>query len=183
MPSAPSEATIEYEMDHFLNNEFVKRGDVSLRFVRGKQEVTFGASSLDQASADAFRDLVASDGYYRVRLRPKGASSGPSASVRACSLQSSSFLEAFTFQADETGAVLGLDYRTPVSTCGARGKIASAGTSFKSKGRVSTGAEGRRPDMAKLAGIGEKPKAPEKGFFQKYWMYILIGFFVFVALR
>jgi len=132
-------------------------------------------------------------------------------SVPACSLLSSNYRELFTFHVDVHGAVVALDYKTPISErdCPANAKT---GESLKlhPKGKISLGRAGERPKDIHRAfsfaaptadgeqpqpqqqqqqqqqqpgqGADGKPQEQPQSFLQKYWLYLVIGAVVLLQL-
>mmetsp|Transcript_26068 Transcript_26068/g.41949 ORF Transcript_26068/g.41949 Transcript_26068/m.41949 type:complete len:286 (+) Transcript_26068:104-961(+) len=181
----PDDGLLKYTMEHSLGLDggFVNRTDVTVKILRGGRgaEVKIGGYIFDKDAVKNFKDLVGSDAYYRVQIKPKtkkqSSTEFPMASVKACALEMSGFLEAFTFHLDSFGNVLALDYKTPIVACGGKKpkKKVAEGIKFRSKGRIASVQEGKKPDLTKLI-LAEKNKAaPQKSFFQKYWMFIAIG--------
>ncbi|GAB5367795.1 hypothetical protein AAMO2058_001262000 [Amorphochlora amoebiformis] len=173
------DGTFTYELEHSIEaGEFTKRGSVTIKLSRSsknKGDVSISEFEFDKETTAKFKDLISEHKYYRLRLtKPGNASTSPMASVKACALEMSNFLEAFTFNMDPLGNIIAFDYLTPVVTCATPKIRVSEGTKFKSKGRVAIGKEGVRPDLTKLI-LAEKKGPPPKSFLQKYWIYILIA--------
>jgi len=196
------DSTFTYFLEHSLDGgtTFKKRQTLALKYSNKKPpEISFGEFEFDELSVKQFKELVLSDEYYRMRVVSASSASSassssssssssstsssssssshvcPMASVKACQLEASNFLEAFTFQVDAYANLIAMDYKTPLVTCAKQPKYpVSESSKFRSKARLSLGLEGKKPDLTRI--IKEKNQGPPpKSFLQKYWLYILIG--------
>ena len=75
-----------------------------------------------QQELEVFKDLVKSDGFYRVRVVADAATSAPSgdadgpyvmASIRACQMLLHQFDEQFLFHMDDANNIISLEYQNP----------------------------------------------------------------------
>jgi len=184
----PEDGVLKFVMEHSLssNGSFVPRSEMTMKFLRKKNaDINFEEFTFSSEDATQFKSMVKRGQFYSVRVVPQSGNDGsgifPMASVKACALEASSFLEAFTFHVDKYGSVLALDYKTPISSCNVPPKKkVSEGLKFRSKARVQGAQEGKRPDLTKLI-LAEKKKPPQKSFLQKYWMFIAIGVVVLLT--
>jgi len=213
-------AVFSFLLEHNLGRDggFRPRGSVDLLFGQGKvntNAVRFADAELSSAEAAQFQKLLSSGGFYSVRVvqprRDGRQIAAPiTSSVPACSLLSSNYRELFTFHVDVHGAVVALDYKTPISErdCPANAKT---GESLKlhPKGKISLGRAGERPkdihrsfSFAAPTADGEqqpqqqqpqqqqqqgqaadgKPQEQPQSFLQKYWLYLVIGAVVLLQL-
>uniref|UniRef100_A0A7S1GAW3 ER membrane protein complex subunit 10 n=1 Tax=Bicosoecida sp. CB-2014 TaxID=1486930 RepID=A0A7S1GAW3_9STRA len=209
-----STTTQVFELEHSLGGPFVPRGTLELRVnqLTGKTAGKFvggghGLSTADDAAA--FRQLMADDGFYRVRTRSQplnAASSFTMTSIRACVLARLRFEERILLHVDGSGALQAMDYVTPAGVGGreCREKDADAVTApvvFKSAAKVvapqevpgipasaigglsiPTSAPGATPQPATTAQPADGDKKPdERGFFSRY-MWIIIPVVAIMAL-
>lgn len=164
-----------------------------------------GLSSEEDAAA--FRDLVANDGFYRLRARSDPddpASPFAVTSIRACLLARLKFKERIQLHVDGAGKLQSMEYHAPPSlgTVECRTKDAegiAAGSSFSPSAKVVAAdivngiperavggmqvpkAAGAPPTPAPTTGEGEKPTEQQGSFFSRY-MWIIIPVVAIMAL-
>tara|TARA_B110001452_G_scaffold92171_1_gene75992 strand:+ start:107 stop:913 length:807 start_codon:yes stop_codon:yes gene_type:complete len=171
---------------------------VSATGAAGRASARVAQGKLGGAELDGFQALLATGGYYTLRL-PSVLSQPDSppvmASVSVCSLAASRFEEQIHLNMLTNGRVTGLSYLLPktVATCPAKGlpRLALDEVLFNTTVTVLFPEEGAKPlgkvpdfgflppvAMQKVkqqteGGEGEGAPKGNESFLRKYWMYIL----------
>lgn len=182
-----------YFIDHLIAGSFQQRARVELKFSQLKSQGSAHISQLSgEESVGAVKELAASKSLYTIRIRPSQAqlddvkSEYVTASVPACALAASGFRELLTFHVDVYGHVMGVTYKTPVTSC--QGDVAVGRSKFDTKASISMGRPAEKPKNVRSqyaaaaaaadaeAGAqqgAEGGKEAPKSFLSQYWMYIV----------
>jgi len=199
-----SDLAVEHSVD---GRTWSPRGSVALTIDMGKKQVAlkFASNTYEMSDSEvaAFKDTVAADAFYKVRIRVEDGSNWMMASTPACSLLASRFRETFRFHIDKAGSLLGFEYSPIVH---ARGCLASevpanvkllskAGAELPSEAHVVpiTAIGGANPQIpagadpsaiaaaqeaaatkgANGEGAEDEEAKPEPSFLQRYWYIVL----------
>ncbi|KAL6617197.1 hypothetical protein U3516DRAFT_812107 [Neocallimastix sp. 'constans'] len=186
---------LNYQIMHKLNSqkEFIKRGDIKLKSSKSQTGKYTGLESKD-SSIDA---KINKNDLYVIEIRDSNGNVLSSSYTRACFLFDSEFKDEIILHVDSEALsiiiiknkminnnVLFVDYFTEKSTCPEelKGTI-PAGSAFKTSVSVLKSEQGQRPRLTSLKYFKReqaKKQMSEKGFFAKYWMYILPVVLIFL---
>jgi len=176
------EDELNYQIMHKLNSqkEFIKRGDIKLKSSKSQTGKYTGLESKD-SSIDA---KINKNDLYVIEIRDSNGNVLSSSYTRACFLFDSEFKDEIILHVDSEDNVLFVDYFTEKSTCPEelKGTI-PAGSAFKTSVSVLKSEQGQRPRLTSLKYFKReqaKKQMSEKGFFAKYWMYILPVVLIFL---
>eukprot|EP00036_Acanthoecidae_sp_10tr_P020245 CAMPEP_0206312158 /NCGR_PEP_ID=MMETSP0106_2-20121207/13843_1 /ASSEMBLY_ACC=CAM_ASM_000206 /TAXON_ID=81532 /ORGANISM="Acanthoeca-like sp., Strain 10tr" /LENGTH=239 /DNA_ID=CAMNT_0053743445 /DNA_START=113 /DNA_END=829 /DNA_ORIENTATION=- len=168
----PSKFVLEYSLD---GATFTKRADITLRSVGGSQATI--SQPFDQAHANKVYELSAKGGDYIVRVRRDGDPDDLAVQtfLSACSYYHSGMSDLITIHLDSHDRPQSLQVSS-TGKCKAttkKKKIAK----FPSKVAIKRGGAGPEPFtddyVASMRKRQEEGTEAQKGFFQKYWMYIV----------
>ena len=119
--TAKKSSVLRYPIQHALGSSaaadgFVDRGDIEVSVSKKTKKISikFSQKSYEMSAgeAKAFEELVAEDGFYRIRV-PTDISSatGPwlYASVKACLMAKHGFKESFRFHLDKSGKLTSIE--------------------------------------------------------------------------
>jgi len=192
---------VTISLEHALTpNNFTPRGQISFRNTnlfllsntnKISSSVQFSQSELSPSDAKNLQKLIANGNRYQIRVRvpnPKDPWGRPNylvASIPACALQASNFADFIKLSLDQFGNVIGLDYRTANSDCSkVTPSTIGSGTlaHFDTKVRLGFGVEGSKVLRSEEVpeAVAKEKEANEKGFFAKYWMYLLPAVLLFM---
>jgi len=174
------EVAFTYQIMHRLSSQkdFVKRGDITLKSNKSQIGNYIGLESKDSA-IDA---KIGENDLYLVEIRDTKGNVLSSSYTKACSLIDSEFKDEIVLHVDGDGKVLFADYFSNSNNCPSEIKDSiPAGSAFKTSVRVLKSEQGQRPHLTPLKYFKReqaKKQLNEKGFFAKYWMYILPVVFI-----
>lgn len=189
------EGVFKYKLEHTLDNglTWTDRSSVQLSFsATGSRigAVAFTDFPLTPELFSTLQTLAQHDGTYGIRVSSAQLATPIASFAPACSLLESQFKEFLTFHTDVYGNILSLDYQAASTDCITDPSFLSSfklptgkDLSARPKGRVLVGKPGEGPKdvRSKAAAQAAKvnadgtAKPEEKSFFQKYWMYMLVG--------
>ncbi|KAG4107177.1 hypothetical protein H8356DRAFT_976104 [Neocallimastix lanati (nom. inval.)] len=173
---------LNYQVMHKLNSqkEFIKRGDIKLKNSKSQTGKYTGLESNDSA----INAKINKNDLYLVEVRDTNGNVLSSSYTKACFLFDSKFKDEIILHVDSEGKILFADYFTEKSTCPEELKdTIPVGSDFKTSVRVLKSEQGQRPHLASLVFYKReqaKKQMNDKGFFAKYWMYILPVVLIFL---
>lgn len=140
---------------------FTQRGDVTLNYnpSRSAAGKAIQFSPEQKLSKKELKALLASNSpatLYRVKFVAENQKEedAVTAALPLCSLITSHFHESFLFHADPYGSLLGVNYRSPLSTCASPAElldivshISSSDATMQPKGKVSFGRPGEKAKL------------------------------------
>jgi len=181
-----STSTITLTLEHALvPNSFKPRGQISFQTGnllllsdtnRISSSIHFSQSELSSSDVDQLKELIRNDRPYQVRVRlpfvkDSNKISYVMSSVPACALVTSEFADSIKLHLDLFGNVVAVDYKTTSSECYELQGYYGDSVKFSTKVRLSFGNEGEKP--MRIEEIAQPKEEDNRGFFAKYWYFIL----------
>lgn len=192
----PDGDSVNVDIEHDLTGTFTLRGRyaVPLRAGSGKQLPGFDNAVSSAGDLESFKKLLATNGYYRVRVRNTVADGNQSyfatAAIPACKLQSSGFKEDLSIHLDRNNVVVGLSYSSPIialprpcdpalvkSTITFHTRVKHIDTMLAQSLPVTT--PGAKPPTLQNVKLDIDKDAtgaaqPQQSFLRKYWYIVLV---------
>ncbi|ORX84688.1 hypothetical protein BCR32DRAFT_291146 [Anaeromyces robustus] len=171
---------LNFQVMHKLasQKDFVKRGDITLKSEKSQIGKYKGVENSGLNAKINKNDL------YLIEVRDNNGNTLSSSYTQACFLLESEFKDEIVLHLNKEGKVLFADYFTEKSNCPEEIKDnIPAGDAFETSVRVLKTEQGQRPHLASLTFFKReqaKKQMTEKGFFGKYWMYILPVVLIFL---
>jgi hypothetical protein len=178
--------TIEHSFDSGSNPIFTKRGTVMIHSVRSGSAEFLAEAPLTDEEKSKLKELVSVDGFYRIRVRKNGDTSSQSGYVysfmKACALYESRLSDKLTVHIDQTGNLIATSISPTIPYCSGSAEISKNQLSnFNTTVFVQQTAVGPVPETQAYIQKLEQEKiekakgqqADNRGFFAKYWMYIV----------
>lgn len=183
---------VQHSLDSDPEARFVSRGTITVRSIRAGMAAFNADGPLSSEDRIKLKELVQLDRPYRLRVSTKlgnDQSRYVSTFIKACSLYESHLSDIIVLHMDQAGEVLGVSVRTQNMLCEGINVPDSQLVSFNTSVIVNQMENGPVPDTASYVQKMEKEKAEKakgeqsdnRGFFAKYWMYI-VPIFIFVLI-
>ncbi|XP_058973379.2 ER membrane protein complex subunit 10-like [Pocillopora verrucosa] len=182
--------TLEHCLTEGTNAVFKPRGTIHVKSLKSSSGIFSEQETLSFEDVNNLRDLASTNGYYRIRLRPKSAESSDDVEnsvttfVKACALFTSRLTETITLSLDNAGHLYGVGLIVPDGGCEAKTLNLdgmSLPSSFNTSVVVMLQGTGQLPETATYIQKLEKEKRDKaagqtqdnRSFLAKYWMYIV----------
>eukprot|EP00035_Acanthoeca_spectabilis_P039607 m.63705 g.63705 ORF g.63705 m.63705 type:complete len:224 (-) comp9675_c0_seq1:2258-2929(-) len=178
--AAPSTLVIEYSLD---GAAFTKRGEVTLKSSGGNSATI--SQPFEAAHATSLYEVAEKGGNYILRVRRQGDPEDLAVQsfVSACSYYQSGMSDSITLYLDENDRPQSVQVSS-TGKCKATMKKKKI-TKFRSNFAIKRGDKGPQPFVEEYVAKMEERQNGEgeeqKGFFQKYWMY-LVPVYLFILL-
>jgi len=186
---------VTLSLEHALTpGNFKPRGQISYRNPNSlltsvnkiSSTIKFSQTELSKEDKAKIRDLLNKDEHYQIRVRLPYSSklAYVTASVPACTLVASNFVDLIKLNLDQFGDIISIEYHTKVSSCTAM-KDTSAWDSLdkmETTIRLGFGVEGARPLREAILSPEQAKQDEEskKGWFAKYWYFLIPVVIMFV---
>jgi len=190
--SAQSTVILEHSFDQGPNPIFSKRGTITIQSLKNGAAHYMPEGPLSDEDRDQLKLISKADGFYRIRVSTRAGAqqSYISTFIKACLLYEASLDDFITINVDLAGNLLGLTIQTDVPYC-AGAEVLDDDLSFHTHIHVAQTAPGPIPETQLYIQKIEQEKADKakgaqadnRGFFGKYWMYIvpLVIFMMFAS--
>ncbi|KAL5502482.1 hypothetical protein EMCRGX_G009266 [Ephydatia muelleri] len=189
--------TLDIEHAFGFDDQFTLRGVATFRSLKGTTAASLLQNPLNSAQVASMQSLALNGGIYLIRVKTKMSDEQEqnyvSTFISACAMVGAQLSDVITVATNGQGNVIGLLLVTHplmphVLNC--KGLEVTVPHKFNTTLLINSGAPGPVPDVQNYLQKLEKEEkerqdmgGDNRTFLQKYWMYIIVGFFVYVMLQ
>ena len=189
--------TLDIEHAFGVDDQFTLRGVATFRSLKGTTAASLLQNPMNSAQLDTMQSLAHSGGMYLIRVKTKMSDeqeqSYVSTFISACAMVGAQLSDVITITINDQGNVIGLLLVTHPSmphVLNCKGQEVTVPHKFNTTLHINSGVPGPVPDVQNYLQKLEKEEkerldtgGDNRTFLQKYWMYIVVGFLVYVMLQ
>lgn len=189
--------TLDIEHALGVDDKFTLRGVATFRSLKGTTAASLLQNPLNPSQLAAMQSLALSGGNYFIRVKTKMSDEQDmeyvTTFISACAMVNAQLSDIVTITTNGQGTVVGLLIVTHPSmpyALDCKWKEVTVPHKFNTSFLINPGTLGPVPDIQNfLQKLEKEEKARQdtggdnRTFLQKYWMYIVVGFLVYVMLQ